>query len=136
MRAESDIAEGLERDCWKRCSCRRLQAAVKKEVPAVSTIVETSRLQRLKIFSVRRTTRTTRSETSNTHFCPAGCINCLHLLLHRYLLISKDCCDVQNCPGVSDNFPAQAVPRVCNFRVELNRTMTTPAIFILSFYYS
>jgi len=50
-------------------------------------------------------TRRTKSETSNTHFCPAGCINCLHLLLHRYLLISKDRRDVQNCPGVSDTYP-------------------------------
>ena len=61
-------------------------------------------LQKAEIFSVKRTNnkKNTTSETSNTDFCPAGCINCLHLLLHRYLLISEDCCDVQNCPGVSD----------------------------------
>jgi len=48
-----------------------------------------------------------KSETSNIHFCPAGYINCIHLLLHRYLLIYQDCCDVQNCPGVSDTSAVQ-----------------------------
>jgi len=32
--------------CWKRWRCRRLQAAVRKEALAVSTIVETVRLQK------------------------------------------------------------------------------------------